>query len=129
MQIKKSQLVLGVTLSLLATLGWLYHPNQSFADETEITMLSVFKFAGGMASAFMVHEGAHFAVAKITGTHLSWEVGNYNQPIAFTENAKDDSDGVAVYSAGLVAQVLSSEVILDVDRIDKNDAFVRGMMA
>jgi hypothetical protein len=29
----------------------------------------------------------------------------------------------------LVAQVASSEVILDVDRIDKNDAFVRGMMA
>lgn len=129
MQIKGSRLVSGAALSLLAILGCLCHPGQSFADETEITMLSVFKFAGGVASAFMIHEGAHFAVAKITGTHLDWEVGNYNQPLAFTENAKNDSDGVAVYSAGLVAQVLGSEIILDVDRINKNDAFIRGMMA
>jgi hypothetical protein len=58
-----------------------------------------------------------------------WNVGNYNQPIEFSENAEDDSDGLAVYSAGLVAQMACSEVILNVDRIDKNDAFVRGMMA
>ena len=58
-----------------------------------------------------------------------WNVGNYNQPIEFSENAEDDSDGLAVYSAGLVAQMACSEVILNVDRIDKNDAFVRRMMA
>ena len=39
------------------------------------------------------------------------------------------SQGFAVYSAGLIAQVATAEIILDVDRIDKNDAFVRGMMA
>jgi len=98
-------------------------------DETPITIVSLVKFAGGAVSAFMIHEGAHFMVAEATHTNLGWEIGNYNQPIAFTENAKSDSDAVAVYSAGLVSQVVGSEIILDVDQINKNDAFVRGMMA
>jgi hypothetical protein len=91
--------------------------------------ISVLKFSGGVAAAYALHEGAHWTVAEITGTHLHWEAGSYNQPIAFTENGTGDTDGVLLYSAGLVAQLASSEVILDVDRINKNDAFVRGMMA
>jgi len=118
-----------LALSLLFAGSPLCHPRQSFADETETTLVSVFKFAGGVISAFMIHEGAHFAAGKITGTSLDWKVGNYNQPIEFSENAKDDSNGFIVYSSGLVAQVVSSEVILGVDSIDKNDAFFRGMMA
>jgi hypothetical protein len=103
--------------------------NSAFCDESQITIGSLFKFAGGAVSAFMIHEGAHFIVGEITHTDLGWEIGNYNQPLAFTENAKSDSDGLAVYSAGLTAQVVASEIILDVDKINKNDAFVRGMMA
>jgi hypothetical protein len=55
-------------------------------------------------------------------------VNGYNQPIGFTEYADSDSKGLAINSAGLLAQVLGSEIILQVDSIDKNDAFVRGMM-
>jgi hypothetical protein len=82
-----------------------------------------------VVSAFAFHKGAHFAAGQLTGTHLDWSVGTLNQPIEFSENTKDDSDGLIVYSAGLAAQVASSELILNVDSIDKNDAFVRGMMA
>lgn len=129
METQKNRVRIVVFLTVLFGGSLLCHPRQSFADETETTLVSVFKFAGGVISAFMIHEGAHFAAGQITGTSLDWKVGSFNQPIEFSENAKDDSDGLAVYSAGLVAQVVSSEVILEVDRIDKNDAFVRGMMA
>ena len=60
---------------------------------------------------------------------MEWEVGNYNQPIAFTENASSDTKGLAVNSAGLIAQAIGSEIILRSDRIDKKNSFVRGMMA
>ncbi len=82
----------------------------------------------GVISSALIHEGAHALVAAATDTNLTWKVGNYNQPLAFTENATSNSKGVAVYSAGLIAQLICSEIILDVDSIDKNDAYVRGMM-
>jgi hypothetical protein len=99
------------------------------AAEEKITYTATAKFLAGVASAALIHEGAHALVAGVTGTHMSWEMGNYNQPISFTESAESDSKGVALYSSGLISQLISSEVILDVNKIDKNDAFVRGMMA
>ncbi len=65
----------------------------------------------------------------MTGTDMDWEIGNYNQPLAFTENASNNATGAAINSAGLLTQALGSEIILRDDRIDKNDDFVRGMMA
>ena len=98
-------------------------------DEGLSTQLGeVLKFSGGIVSAFMIHEGAHYLAGEITGTDIDWELGNYNQPIGFTEHAKNDTDGVIVNSAGLVSQAIGAEIILQVDRIDKNDNFVRGMM-
>ena len=118
-----------VALSVIFAWGLLWQPGPCFADETETTLVSVFKFAGGVISALMIHEGAHFAAGQITGTSLDWRVGSFSQPIEYEENAEDDSDGLIVSSSGLIAQLAGSEVILNVDRIDKNDAFVRGMMA
>ena len=88
----------------------------------------VLKYSAGVVSAFMIHEGAHYLAGEMTGTHIDWELGNYNQPIGFTEESENDTDGVIVNSAGLVSQAIGSEIILQVDRIDKNDNFVRGMM-
>jgi hypothetical protein len=101
----------------------------AYSQDGADMLVSVLKFTGGVAASYAVHEGAHWTVAQITNTHLHWEAGSYNQLIAFTESGSSDTDGVLLYSAGLVAQLASSEVILDVDRINKNDAFVRGMMA
>jgi hypothetical protein len=99
-----------------------------FASEEAITARSAAKFAAGVLASAAVHETAHALVAAATDTSMTWKVGNYNQPLAFTENATSNSKGVAIYSAGLIAQLICSEIILDVDSIDKNDAFVRGMM-
>lgn len=103
-------------------------PASLHAEGGELTPTAVAKFAAGIASSMLVHEGAHALVAAATNTHMSWKAGNYNQPIGFTEDASSDAKGVALYSAGLLSQLVASEIILDVDKIDKNDAYVRGMM-
>jgi hypothetical protein len=99
-----------------------------FAAEDGITARSVAKFAAGVLASAAVHETAHALVAAATDTSMTWKVGNYNQPLAFDENATSNSKGIAIYSAGLIAQLICSEIILDVDSVNKNDAFVRGMM-
>lgn len=99
------------------------------AEDNKITYSSACKFGAGIISAYMIHEAGHFLAAGATGTHLHWEVGSYNQPLGYTESADSDDKGLAVNSAGLVFQLIGSEVILYSDKIDKNDAFVRGMMA
>lgn len=104
-------------------------PVQECAAEDELTFLSVIKFTAGIASGFLIHEASHALVGAATNTHLSWELGNHNQPLAFTENAESDAKGLALYSAGFISQAAGAEVILQVDRIDKNDSYVRGMMA
>ena len=94
----------------------------------EDRMVSMMKYSAGIFSAFMIHEGAHLVAAKATGTDMDWELGNYNQPLAYTEETDNDTDGLIINSSGLVTQALASEIILRVDSIDKNDDFVRGMM-
>jgi hypothetical protein len=103
-------------------------PLSAIAAEDEGWPLSILKFTGGLASGALIHEGGHALVAGVTGTHLTWEVGTYNQPIGFTDHAGSDAKGVAVYSAGFIAQAAGAEIILQADRIDKNDNYVRGMM-
>ena len=115
----------GVVLTicmLIPTPGWCEY--QSTGDR----MASMLKYSAGVFCAFMIHEGAHLVAAEATGTSIDWELGNYNQPLAYTEEADSDTDGLILNSAGLVTQALGAEIILQVDRIDKNDDFVRGMM-
>ena len=104
-------------------------PSNAGADENRITENSILKFTAGITTAFLIHEASHALVAELTNTELDWEMGNYNQPLAFTEYGTSDSKGLALYSAGLVSQVIGSEIILRKDGINKNSAFVRGMMA
>ena len=103
-------------------------PTLAFAAESGPTYGSVLKFSAGMAMGVVIHEGTHALVAGLTGTTLTWKIGTYNQPLGFTERANSDAKGIAIYSSGLISQAIGSEVILRVDKIDKNDAYVRGMM-
>ena len=127
--VKRRRLISKIAVVQITVTVFLLLSADTAVAEERITYTATAKFLAGIASAALIHEGAHALVAGITGTHMSWELGNYNQPISFTESADSDSKGIAVYSAGLISQALASEVILDVDKIDKNDAFVRGMMA
>lgn len=109
-------------LMLSANAAWCEY--RDFEDH----MVSLLKYSAGFASAFLIHEGAHFLAAEATGTDMTWELGNYNQPLAYTEEAESDTDGLIINSAGLVTQAIGAEIILQIDSIDKNDDFVRGMM-
>jgi hypothetical protein len=122
--IKKTVSMFGVFVFLALVVK----PTYANAEENVLTIGSVLKYTAGIATSALVHEGSHALVAGLTGTHLDWEAGTYNQPIGFTDHANSDAKGVAIYSAGLLSQAISGEIILDVDKIDKNDAFVRGMM-
>jgi hypothetical protein len=122
---KRIKLIIGLTGLFIIALGI----SPAFAFENDITLGSTAKFFGGILAAHCIHEGAHALVAEAYDVDLDWEVGTYNQPIGFTEYSDSNSSGLAINSAGLVAQLLGSEIILQVDSIDKNDAFVRGMMA
>lgn len=103
--------------------------NSANAADDSIVFIPVLKFVGGIVSSFAIHEGAHALVAVATGTSTDWRGGDVNQPIQFTEHSTSNSKGWAINSAGLLAQMGSSEFILLNDKIDKNDSYVRGMMS
>lgn len=119
--------VSGVLIFTLFMLNANPAPCEEYRDFSD-RMVSMLKYSAGAFTGFMIHEGGHQLAAKATGTDISWELGNYNQPLAFTEEADNDTDGFIVNSSGLVTQAIGAEIILQVDRIDKNDDFVRGMM-
>ncbi len=124
-KIAKRTAYLFILSVLLAFFG---KPPFAGSEEKAVTPVSVLKFAAGMATSMLIHEGAHGLVAGVTDTHMTWKLGTYNQPFGFTEHADSDAKGVAVYSAGLVSQAITAEILLQTDRVDKNDAYVRGMM-
>jgi hypothetical protein len=115
-------------LSLGILFSWVMIPSMTMAGEDSLSFVSILKYGGGILTGAMIHEGSHAAVAGLTGTHMNWESGTYNQPIGFTEKADSNVKGLFLYSAGFVSQAVGGEIILDCDKIDKNDAFVRGMM-
>lgn len=118
-----------ISLLPLIFLVLLLSPIPASGTEDEGWPLSIFKFVGGLASGALIHEGSHGLVAGLTGTNMTWEAGTYNQPIGFTDHAQSDAKGLAIYSAGFIAQAAGAEIILQVDGINKNDDYVRGMMA
>lgn len=115
-------------LAILVLVIFWQNPVLAHPTEDEPASLSVLKFATGMISAYALHETGHALAANLTGTKLEWGLGTYNQPLGFTEHAENDNAGMLVHGAGLTTQVISSEIILQSDSVDKNDSFVRGMM-
>lgn len=119
--------ILIATIVIALTLLW-GQPAWADSDKNEPALLSLGKFTTGVLAAYALHEVGHWAAAELTNTDIDFGAGRYNQPIGFTENADNDTDGMIVHASGLVTQLLVSHVILESDSIDKNDTLVRGMM-
>jgi hypothetical protein len=115
-------------LSVAVFLAFFGKPTYAGSEEQGLTAVSVLKFSAGVATSMLIHESAHALVAGVTDTPMTWKLGTYNQPLGFTENAESDAKGVALYSAGIISQAITAEVILQTDKADKNDAFLRGLM-
>lgn len=107
---------------------FIVQPKWANADDDSITYKSILKFGGGIVSAFLIHEGGHAVVGVLTGTKMDWRAGDVTQPIDFTEFSTSKERGWLINSAGLLTQAAGAEFILQYDKIDKNDSFVRGMM-
>ena len=128
MKTSKIAKIAGFIVSATALFFFGFMPSYASAGEDGLTFGAALKFSAGIVSAFLIHEGSHAVVAGLTNTDMDWKVGTLNQPFAFTENADTNWKGFLVNSAGLISQSVGGEIILQCNKIDKNDAFVRGMM-
>ncbi len=85
------------------------------------------KFALGVGSGYVIHEAAHQAVAEVNGTPFKWKNG-FGSAWVISNNTSD-RERYELASAGLVSQVLSTEIILNTKYIPKDNEYVIGMLA
>ena len=87
------------------------------------------RFAGGFAASILLHESAHFAASYAMGfhPHLGFDKG---RPTVFSgiDESTDPRKQFVFSSAGLVAQDLVDELVLDVPH-RRGSAFERGILA
>lgn len=115
--------ILGIALILMVMAS-------GFARAGDLSdrMLDAAGFIGGAAVAYGIHEGGHIVAARITGTRLTWETCTDNQLFEYIPPYDiSKGDGIALYSAGIIAQEISSEVILRAHV--RHTPLVRGIMA
>ena len=78
------------------------------------TIFYALLYLAGAASSIGIHEGAHMAVAEIQGVDLEWDGGSWTA----YPHASD-----ALRMAGVMAQALTSEIILAGDLQDRSPYF------
>lgn len=86
-----------------------------------------FKFTSGMATSYMIHEAGHYFAAGVTNNDIEARWFEGNQIVLLYVDPESDGDGLYITSAGLVAQAMCSEVILDT-KANKEKSFIQGMM-
>lgn len=111
-------LVLAVALVFSASYCWA-------EDEVTAARISVAKKAGGFIAGAIAglasHELGHEVVARFEGADMHWSGTSWS-----TDTSPSALRNIAI--AGFGAQVLSTEVILGVDAIPKDNAFVLGWL-
>jgi len=77
-----------------------------------------------------VHEGSHYVAAKIQGRDPEYNLKNPTVVKEKYENKKySDSQEAIAAGAGLVGQTLTTEIILNTEKIPKDDPYVLGILA
>lgn len=82
----------------------------------------------GVFSGYILHEGGHFFMGKLTNTDMDWHLNNWRNPITYTEYADNPRDAALVHASGIVTSLTASEIILRSESIDKRRPYVMGMM-
>ena len=83
-------------------------------------------FIAGWASGFFFHEAGHEIVARLEGVDMGWSGVFNTRWTVFTSN-KNKLRHIAL--AGFGAQIVSTEIILGIDQIPKDNAYVLGWLA
>lgn len=84
-------------------------------------------FALGWLAGFGFHEGCHQLAAQATDTHMNW-VWMGGEPLWLINGNTSKTKTRIIASAGLSCQVISSEIILGIDKIPKDNSFVLGWL-
>lgn len=94
-----------------------------------ISKKDVAKFFGGGVTGLGIHEGSHYIAANTQGMKPKYRLDNPTE-IKYDEyEDKKDSQKRLVSSAGLVGQIIATEVILNTEKIPKDDSYVLGILA
>ena len=121
---KKLLLVLSVAVAFASTFS---ASCLALADEVSSVRISVAKktggFIAGVASGLVFHELGHEAMARFEGVDMRWS-GTTNWRTSASPAAMRN---IAI--GGFGAQVLSTEIMLGVDAIPKDNAFILGWLA
>jgi len=86
-----------------------------------------FKFTSGIATSYAIHEGGHYFAAHVTDTDVDSHWFEDGHIVTLWMQPESYSDGLYINSAGLMAQAICSEIILDT-KVNKENPFVQGMM-
>lgn len=96
-------------------------------DEITAARIDVAKKAGGFiagwASGYLFHEAGHAVVASFENVSMEWSLTRWT---AYTNDSQKLRN---IAFAGFGAEILSSEIILGVPAIAKDNAYVLGWLA
>lgn len=118
---KKLSLIL-----LLVVIALMFSVSCCYADEVSTARIAIVKktggFFGGLAAGLISHELlGHETMAKLEGADMHWNGTKWS-----TNASPSALRNIAM--AGFGAQVLSTEILLGVDAIPKDNSFVLGWL-
>lgn len=87
-------------------------------------------FMLGIAASIAYHELAHLIMARALGVEFKWPATGFDGPLLPHWDLGEASQGrrVAIASVGFAAHIISTEVILLVPQIPKDNLFVLGFL-
>jgi hypothetical protein len=123
--------ILVILMTLVVVVFW--SPYCRAGDATDAAVASarteIVKKTGGLlagvATGFLFHEAGHQIVAKLENVDMGWSGLLNPRWMAYTD---DREKFRRITFGGFGAQVLSTEVILGVDAIPKDNAFILGWL-
>jgi len=125
---KKMMFVIAAAAVLVLMVGLFSGNSVALADEAAVARWSLAKksagFIGGWVSGFLFHEAGHEVVARVEGVGMSWQ-GADNRWLA---NTYDQGKLRNIALGGFGAQIISTEIILGIEKIPKDNAFVFGWL-
>lgn len=87
------------------------------------------KFSAGLATGLGIHEGSHYVVAKTQGMDPEYDFKHPTSISYKKYTSKKNNEKAIVSGAGLVSQTLATEVILNTEKIPKDNSYVLGILA
>ncbi|MBU3901510.1 hypothetical protein KJ590_00315 [Patescibacteria group bacterium] len=99
----------------------------ALADETSEARWNLAKkgagFVAGFASGVLFHEAGHEIVARLENVNINWSGTRW------TVNAANNTKLRHIALAGFGAQIISTEILLGLDQIPKDNSYVLGWLA